>query len=489
LLLLGVLNFPAYRACFFRACRAIGRAFRATFVEMPAWILDRPLVRAIVSSRTFEGVWNWLAKPLLLVVLLHPVIDTFKTDWELRLRGEWTLRGVTFLLMAILVNSRSGRLFEEIATDGATRLGQRLWRDLIPAFFRSIMEFFKTALEAMERLLYTVDEWLRFRSGDGRLTLAGKAVFGLAWAVVAYVARIYVNLLIEPQINPIKHFPVVTVSHKLMITASVQIFHVIKTPLLPLGEGVANAIAGSTLFLLPGVFGFLVWELKENWRLYDANRSEMLCPTEFGHHGETLSRLLRRGFHSGTVPKLFYRLRKAHRKGIKGQSRVEKTHVALHHVEEGVGRFVERGIIYLLERSRSVGSARPTVGAIDLATNRILVEIRDRDDHANAALFAFEELNRRLTLRLVEPGWLEGLDNEQQRAFTTAIAGLCALSDVDLAVDPETGLEREARVLRLTWSNWVNAWEDDIAGRGHPQVVPEGCRLLPGRPISETSSG
>ena len=26
------------------------------------------------------------------------------------------------------------------------------------------------------------------------------------------------------------------------------------------------------LLLLPGVFGFLVWELKENWRLYEANR-------------------------------------------------------------------------------------------------------------------------------------------------------------------------------------------------------------------------
>jgi hypothetical protein len=489
LFLLGVLNFPSYRAAFYRSCRGIGRGFSAVFVEMPAWVLDRPLIRTIISSRTFEGVWNWLGKPLLLVLLLHPIIDAFRTDWELRPRGVWTLQAVTFLLMAILVNSRSGRLFEEIATDGATRLGQRLWRDLIPAFFRSIMDFFKIALEAMERLLYTVDEWLRFRSGDGRLTLAGKAVLGLAWAVVAYVARIYVNLLIEPQVNPIKHFPVVTVSHKLMIPASVQIFNVIKTPLLPLGEGIARTIAGTTILLLPGVFGFLVWELKENWRLYAANRPKTLCPTAFGHHGETLSRLLRRGFHSGTIPKLFYRLRKAHRKGLKGQASVEKACTSLHHVEEAVGRFVERGVLYLLERSRSIGSVRPRLGHIHCATNRILVEIREHDDHETAALFAFEELNRRLTLRLIDEGWLGSLDVEQRRVFTTAIIGLCALSDVDLVVDPESGLEREARTLRLTWSNWVNAWEDDIAGRGHPSVVPEGCRLLPARPISETSSG
>jgi hypothetical protein len=189
------------------------------------------------------------------------------------------------------------------------------------------------------------------------------------------------------------------------------------------------------------------------------------------------------------VPKLFYRLRKAHRKGIRGQASVEKNRLALHHVEEAIHRFVDRGIIYLLERSRSIGSARPTAGHVELATNRIIVEICDRDHQTSPALFAFEELDRRLTLRLVEQGWLAGLDDEQRRGFTTALVGLCALSDVDIVVEPESGLEREARTLRLNWSEWVDAWEDDVAGRGHPPVVPEGCRLLPARPISETSNG
>ncbi len=38
----------------------------------------------------------------------------------------------------------------------------------------------------------------------------------MLWFFVAYVVRFCVNLLIEPQVNPIKHFPVVTVSHKLL---------------------------------------------------------------------------------------------------------------------------------------------------------------------------------------------------------------------------------------------------------------------------------
>jgi len=77
-----------------------------------------------------------------------------------------------------------------------------------------VMETFDRILEAVDRLLYAVDEWLRFRTGQSRASLAGKAILGAIWFFVAYVLRIYVILMIEPQVNPIKHFPVVTVSHR-----------------------------------------------------------------------------------------------------------------------------------------------------------------------------------------------------------------------------------------------------------------------------------
>ena len=70
------------------------------------------------------------------------------------------------------------------------------------------------------------------------------------------------------------------------------------------------------IFALPGVVGFLVWELKENWRLYKANRPRTLQPAAVGHHGETVVRLLRYGFHSGTISKLYSRLRRADRKAL-----------------------------------------------------------------------------------------------------------------------------------------------------------------------------
>ena len=143
-----------------------------------------------------------------------------------------------------------------------------------------MVDLFKTLLETVERLMYSVDEWLRFKSGDSQFLFAMKVVLGLVWSAVAYVLRFCVNLLIEPQINPIKHFPVVTVSHKLLL------------PLISLfGRHLCRCtwkrnwpIPRPTVIIwcIPGIFGFLVWELKENWRLYAANRPKGLQPMIIG---------------------------------------------------------------------------------------------------------------------------------------------------------------------------------------------------------------
>src|SRR5262249_59590974 len=76
-----------------------------------------------------------------------------------------------------------------------------------------------------------------------------------------------------------------------------------------IGKTAADAFAGTTLVFLPGLWGFMAWELVANWRVYAANRARELRPAQIGSHGETMARLLRPGLHSGTVPKAFPRLR------------------------------------------------------------------------------------------------------------------------------------------------------------------------------------
>ena len=106
--------------------------------------------------------------------------------------------------------------------------------------------------------------------------------------------------------------------------------------------------------MLPGVFGFLVWELKENWRLYAANRPRDLHPVMVGSHGESDAAPDEAGVPFRPIAQALCPAppcqRKAHWTGNwKG---VHKSHDALHHVEQDVRRFVERELANLLVHSR-----------------------------------------------------------------------------------------------------------------------------------------
>ena len=180
------------------------------------------------------------------------------------------------------------------------------------------------------------------------VTLGVKAVLGVVWSLVDFVVRFCVNLLIEPQVNPIKHFPVVTVSHKLLLPTVPVVLGPILVRLLG-SEAAAQTAAVTIATAIPGVFGFLVWELKENWRLYEANHSDKLKPVAVGSHGETMLRLLKPGFHSGTLPKLYHKLRRLDRKAASFRRSVRRQalYEKLHHCEEAIRHHVERELFAL----------------------------------------------------------------------------------------------------------------------------------------------
>lgn len=81
-----------------------------------------------------------------------------------------------------------------------------------------IIDTFRQVLNFIERFLYAVDEWLRFHSDESWLSIVAKAFLGVIWSFVSFLIRIYINLLIEPTLHPVKHFPVVTVAHKIFFS-------------------------------------------------------------------------------------------------------------------------------------------------------------------------------------------------------------------------------------------------------------------------------
>jgi hypothetical protein len=196
-------------------------------------------------------------------------------------------------------------------------------------------------------------------------------------------------LLIEPEINPLKHFPVCTVSHKLLLPFNLQMMTVAMIPLSPLGPIIGGAIAGVTVFLLPSVFGFLTWEFKENYKLYRATRPDRLGSASVGPHGETVRGLLVAGLHSGTLPKIYERLRhaaqldedrsqRADRKGRRAQEAevgLARFREGVVEVERGIRRFVERELLAYLHRSPRWKFGTVRITGVELSSNRVRVQL------------------------------------------------------------------------------------------------------------------
>ncbi|HEY4311838.1 MAG TPA: hypothetical protein VGN12_20490 [Pirellulales bacterium] len=528
--LLGLLHVHRFRMICLDVVWLAGRAARSLFIDLPKQLLELPVVQSIVHSVYFRLLQRGLFKPLLVTAVVAPLMSygfgVTITAW----------RGLTIFLIANLVlNSRIGRDVDELISDWLAQAWHRFRIRVLAALLRFIMDVFSRLLENIERMLYTVDEWLRFRTGERPTAVAVKAVLGVLWFFVNYFIRFAVTLLIEPQINPIKHFPVVTVSHKILLPLTVPFDHFLRGPL---GSVWAATIAPTVVLLLPGVFGFLVWELKENWRLYAANRPKNLGPIAIGHHGEAMVQFMRVGFRSGTLPKLFAKLRRANRKAYwSGKWKVASKHLAgLHHAEEDLRRFVDRDLLLILRHSHGWCGLPIEAGRIGLATNRVLFELVCPDVADDSLWLEFEERHGWLVAGIYQRGWLDMLRDTQRNTLDNALAGFykeagadlvldqletqLAAHDVSYAIDdaglmvwpdrssadatlvplrdwppaprghlpamlPAVPLNRPERLVfaraAISWQRWVTVWDHDQSHVGTTEHAINGVSLLPTR--------
>ncbi len=496
LLVLALLYAPGFRRALLGAGAATYRACRAAVVAWVRLLLPWPQLRRFLKSWPFQLVYRLVIKPLPLYLLLWWLVPSLVFE-------KWWYHVLIFIGLAALINSRPGRGLEDAGSRGLVQSLTWLRAGLVDGLLRLIVQVFKAITDGLEYLLYTVDEWLRFRGGDSRLSMVVRAALGVVWFPVSYVARLYIVVLIEPGFNPLKA-PVSIVAAKFVYPITIAIaFTQFATALLEpvLGSAVlAYAIAYSTWWLLPDAFGFLFWEMKENWKLYRANRSPVLEPVAVGPSGETMLRLLKPGFHSGTLPKLFAQLRGAeryaHETGAWRGARAVRERLTA--VEESVRRFVVRDVLALLQLSPEWQKKPLTVGAIALASNQVRVELRHADYPGVPLRLAIAEEGGQLVASAEESGWLDRLTPPEARTLDQAIAGLYKLAGVDLvrkpgdgpppapvAVDTATGselrdgppsappngtadeAERRGLIFRgvaLTWAAWVDYWRRDRGG-------------------------
>ena len=433
-----LIHAPQFRQWVVWLLKRTWKLLHVALIDLPRRIASLPLVSWLLKSFPFMLFRRFVVAPLLATAVFWLVLPAFGA-YEF-LNRWWGL--AIFVASAVILNSRVGRDTEELTREFLSRTWYRIRVHLLLGLFTLIVDAFRWLMDGLERVLYAVDEWLRFRSGESGVTLAFKAVLGIVWSVIHGVIRFCVTLLIEPQVNPIKHFPVVTVSHKLLLPLAYT-SHPATVPstlagilhqISPLSIETSNWVMATVVWGIPGIFGFLAWELKENWKLYAANRSTNLQPVLIGHHGETLLRLLCPGFHSGTIPRLFARRRRAARKAARDLhvSKEARFTEKLNHEAESLQHFVERDLIGVLRESRTFRNTTLSVGRVELSTNRVLVTIGNSQHPDNPVEIHFAEQSGWLLAGVAQQGWLRELTDEDRAVFRTALAGLYHRGAVDL---------------------------------------------------------
>ena len=429
--LLGLLYAEGFRTLVWAFTQTFFRGLKLLLLDFPKWVFSLEWARFLLRSRLAKVLRRYLVTPLIPTAAFYFLL-TFFFDFN-----RYTAIAVFMVLFTGLdffLNSSFGRRFEERVGSWVSRVWYQFRAHFIRSVFDFIMAVFQRFIESVERVLYAIDEWLLFKTGESKFTFWAKGILGSIWAVVAYGVRFCITLLVEPQINPIKHFPVVTVSHKIMV----PFIYPFALNLIDLGvnPGMANTIATTVIFVIPGIFGFLVWELKSNWRLYQANRNDQLKPVPFGGHGHTLLRLVKPGFHSGAVPKLYARMRRAERQF--GPSRRRRTIALcqdkLHHHAVALQHFVERDLLALWKHSPELAHKHIDVSDVILGPNSIRIRLRCHDHQESPPLeLLFSAQQDWLVTKVAQPGWLRLLSAEQQAAAAVGLAGLYQQSGVDFA--------------------------------------------------------
>jgi hypothetical protein len=432
-LLLALLHSARFRIFARQVLDLVALVLAWIFFRIPRFIVGLPFLRRL------------LARPIVRVAIRRAIVPLavggvvyFATPSSVALSVRVLLAAGTFLAASLALGSRLGSWLEGYLVEQVAPTWRVLSRRWLPELLRLIIRLFAALLEAFDRLIHRIDDWIGFQRSRSPAVLAIAGGAGVIWAALAYVIRLYITLLVEPEFNPVKHFPIVTVMHKLTLPLVPDMLNALERPFSIFGPIIGGAIAGLTVFLHPSIFGFLAWELKTNYALYRATQSEYVRAARMGPHGETMRELLVPGLHSGRLPKLYERLRRAaerhaeqRRVGRAEERELDRFRRGLRDVQLAVQRFVERELFPPLSASPRWGLGPLAVARVGLSPNRIRIHLRAQSERDDCEL-VFEQLGGRMLASMPSPGFVAKLDGERALLFENVLAVFYHRAEVDL---------------------------------------------------------
>ena len=438
-------------------------ALKAFFVDLPLALSHVRVARRLLENDIFMAFVRYVLRPFLLTALIAGGF------WLARSPLDHAISALVFLSTALFLNSAPWRSVEEELEESLLRSWRFFRLDFFPGFLRLVMRFFKRLSEALEALVFAVDELLRYRTGEGKAVLVAKAILAPLWAPVAWALRFTFDVALEPRLNPVKYVSVVMIVDKISIPMTSRLLAFWTHAFEPLGAFGAKMLALAMLWNVPAAVGFLIWELKENWRLYRANRSPRIEAQPLALQGETLPRLLRSsgtGHGGSKLPALFARLRRAerhaHRTGSWTESR--KQRAQLEEFRFQVRGFVERSFIRIIATSKGWGGVPLRVRDVVLGLNQVVIQLESASFAGQRVVIVLEAEEGWLVASMPEPGWLPDLGRRQVHVFKSALVGLYAMAGVDLVREQIQSHLADFPQLALTFSvieEGLKVWPKD----------------------------
>ena len=406
-----LIQWPALRHSCAHGFWVLGVVLHRLLIDMPAgivrwlsWLIRLPVIRPLFQFALRPTVLAWIT-----------LVAAKREEHIHGIALHWQTQTALFAAFFVVYISTIWRRAEEFMLDAAAWAWSNLGVAFLLALIDWILSIFRQLMDIISLWLGWLERCLMRRPGGSRMSLAFMAIISLVLSPIVYLLRFGFTVLLEPQVNPVKHFPVVSVGHKIMLLLVPTVTQFVSDR-TGMAFDYCLVMVFTVIGLIPGFLGFMVWELKENWRLYIANMPLALNPVSFGSHGETARGMMVPGFHSGALPALFRRARQ-------GRASSEE----FHHVEKEISRFFASELLALPMGMPSFPH---------LAIHHVSIS-----NFSLGATIAMNETMARVTVRWrgqwIEADWEDSdlraaLDPIQRIAWDDALMGFWKKTDIDL---------------------------------------------------------
>jgi hypothetical protein len=402
---------------------------KALFTVLPRYFMKLALVQKILRNHWVRQIDNFVLRPLRATTLQWIAWWLAESPRASQLELHLTI----FVIFAITLNTSRWETMEE-GIGGWFRRGWDSLHDKSISLLRFVQLLVKTLGEFIEKVLYAVDERLRYRKGDHKLSMVAKIVMTPLWLPTRYIVRMFYMTCIDPRLNPAK-LGIVFAADKVLSPFTFALFKPMSESLerwvaLP----IVPEIAASLLTFAPAAFvTFVIWELKENRKLFISNRPREMKTMPMTEQGQTLAELLNPANYGNTLPAIYARLRKYERQAqVTGDwVRVRRQRDLLEEIKTSLLEFLEREFLAVLVQTSYWDENPLKIAALRLGHNNIFVRLVGTGSGLSMTLL-FEWASGWVRTAVLDLQRSESLDPNQRASFEVTLIGLYKKSGVDL---------------------------------------------------------